>query len=77
METVLCNVEQKYGDTFADLHLRREWLDDSRTVTVALPGGSKIQVKLAPMMADNTGLRMKGRAFEGGGDLLLRICIVN
>jgi hypothetical protein len=73
---MLSNIEQKYGDTYADLHVHLQWITEARTITVEQPSGSTIQIKLNPIMAEGSCLRLKQQAFEGAGDLLLRICIV-
>jgi hypothetical protein len=73
---MLTNIEQRGDDTYADLPVRREWLVEGRSIPVEMPGGRTIQVALHPVMKDGTSLRLKGQAFQGTGNLLLRVCIV-
>jgi hypothetical protein len=73
---VLTNVEQRGDDTYADLQVRREWVVEGRSMPVEMPGGRTIQVVLNPVMKEGTYLRFKGQAFQGAGNLLLRVCIV-
>jgi hypothetical protein len=72
----LTDVEQRGSDTYADIWLRREWIEEGRTISVDNPAGRKMELRLHPVMEDGKYLRLNGQAFEGCGDLLLRVCIV-
>jgi hypothetical protein len=71
----LINVEQRGKDTYADLQVRQEWIDEGRKVPVDIPDGRTIQVVLHAAMADGTFRRLKGQAPGGTGDLLIRVRI--
>jgi hypothetical protein len=74
-QATLINVEHRGNDIYAHLPVRRQWIDEGQTISVEIPGGIAIQVTLHAVMKEGAILRLKGQAFEGNGDLLLRICI--
>ena len=74
-DPVLTNVDQRGNDIYADLQVRRESLAEGRTISLNIPLGHTIELNLTPDMADGRMLCLKGQAFEGAGDLLLRVCI--
>ncbi len=76
-EPILINVEQRGKDLCADLPVRQAWIDQGRMIPVEIPGGRRIDVKLHAVMTPGAILRFKGQAFDGDGDLLLRICIID
>ena len=73
----LTSIEQRGRDTLADLEVQRDWLQEGRFVSVEMPRGEAIQIKLSPVMSEGKLLRLKGKALAGGGDLLIRICVAN
>ncbi len=73
----LQNIEQRKSDTYADLLVQRECIQEGRGVSVEIPGGSTIKIKLPAGMAEGTSLRLPGQAFDGGGDLYLRIMVAD
>jgi hypothetical protein len=75
-QLVLANVEQRGKDTYADVQVRPEWIAERRTIPVMVPLGRTIKVTLNPVMEEGSFLRFKGYAPDGGGDLLLRVCIL-
>jgi hypothetical protein len=76
-EPIRINVEQRGKDLYADLPVRQQWIEEGRIIPVELTGGRTIQVRLNAVMTQGAILRLKGQAFDGDGDLLLRICMSN
>lgn len=72
----ITHVETRDDDTCADLQVRRDWIVEGRSITVVLPDGRSIQLELDPVMGEGTWLRLKGLAFQGKGNLLLKVRIV-
>lgn len=72
----ITDVERRGKDTYADLPVRREWIEEQRSIPVETPTGGTIQVRLHPAMKEGVSLRFKGQAFDGDGDLFLRIRVM-
>ncbi len=72
-EMRLAAVEYHDSDIYADLWVRRQQVDDRQEVSVQLPIGHSIQVKLQPPMGEGHRIRLKGHGVDGNGDLYLRV----
>jgi hypothetical protein len=69
------HIERRGEHLYADLHVRREWIAEGRTVSVQVPGRPAFQLVLHPFEVEGTLLRFRGQAFDGAGDLYLRVRI--
>lgn len=71
----LTNIFKHCGNIYADVYVPQALLNDGKTVSLSMPDGRLIQLKLDPAMSTEAQLCFKNQAQGGSGDVFLTLRI--